>query len=576
MKHRGTSLIDLLISMAIVAVLFGGIYLVYFSLVTAITNIGVRTAAASAVQAEIETIRNLPYASVGTVNGIPPGIIPQSQTVSEGSYSFTLTTTMRNIDDPFDGSVTGTVPVDTAPADYKLVEIEATCPLCNNFTSVSVTTTVAPKNLESATQNGSLFVYALDANGNPVADATVQVTNALVAPSINLIDTTNASGVLQLVGVPTSTQGYQITVTKPGYSTDKTYPYGAPANPNPVKPHATVAAQTVTAITFSIDALSSFTVSASNNRCVPIGGESFSVQGTKLVGTNPDVLKFSTTSFTSATGSFAFPAIEWDTYALLPNDVARDIVGTIPLGPFIIDPSSTAGFRFVMQPAADPSLLVTAVNNASITLTKTGFSQTLTAGHAFVTQDDWSAGQYAAQSGGLNTGPPERITLLVNASGTYNTGTNEWLISNTFDLGGSSSTFYSVSWDPVSQPPGTTIGFQIAANNDNAMWNFIGPDGTPGTTFTNAPASLPASLAGNRYFRYKVFLNTADENVAPEINDVTVEFSANCVPPAQALFTNLPQGTYLVDATAENYAEATTAVSVGPGTQAVQIPLTRL
>ncbi len=84
----GTSLIDLIISMAIIAVLFGGIYLVYFSLITAIGNISVRTAASSALQAEIETIRNLPYASVGTVGGVPAGVIPQSQSVSFGQLSF--------------------------------------------------------------------------------------------------------------------------------------------------------------------------------------------------------------------------------------------------------------------------------------------------------------------------------------------------------------------------------------------------------------------------------------------------------------------------------------------------------
>lgn len=576
-RERGTSLIDLLISMAIIAVLFGGIYLVYFSLVTAIANIGVRTAAAAAIQGEIETIRNLPYASVGTAGGVPAGVIPQSQAVTVGQYTFTLMTTVRNIDDPFDGSVTGTVPIDTAPADYKLVEIQAACPLCTNFGSVSVTTTVAPKNLESATQNGSLFVYVLDANGDPVPEATVHAVNALVAPSIDLTDTTNASGVLQLVGVPTSTQGYAIIVTKPGYSTDQTYPYGAPANPNPVHPPATVAAQTVTGITFSIDKLSSLVVSASNDRCVPAAGIPFTAQGAKLIGTGPDVFKFSTSSQTSATGSAMFSSIEWDTYALSMNDAAKDLVGTIPLSPLVVNPSSTMDFRFVVQPAADPSLLVTTVTNASVTISNGGFSETLVAGHAFVSQDDWSGGVggggngYAMQSGGVQTSVQNEIELPLNASGTYDTGTNDWLVSNTFDLGGTSSTFYSISWDPAAQPPGTSATFQIAVNNDNTTWNFVGPDGTPGSTFTSAPAPLPASLAGNRYFRYKVFLNTADGSVTPEVNDVNVEFSADCVPPAQALFTGIPQGNYFVDVTATDHAEATATVAVGAGVQSVTL-----
>src|SRR6185295_15865661 len=126
----------------------------------------------------------------------------------------------------------------------------------------------------------------------------------------------NASGILQLVGVPTSTRGYQISVAKTGYSSDQTYTLGAAGNPNPVKPHATVAQQTVTSLSFSIDALSSLAVYSSDNRCAPIANESFDIQGTKLIGTGPDVLKFSTSSATGAGGSTTLQNIEWDTYTI--------------------------------------------------------------------------------------------------------------------------------------------------------------------------------------------------------------------------------------------------------------------
>ena len=303
--RRGTSLIDLIISMAIIAVLFGGVYLVYFSIVTAIANIGVRNAAATAISQEIETIRNLPYDSVGTVNGIPAGVIPQSQNLTVGQYTFVLQTTVRNIDDPFDGVLGGT-PNDTAPADYKLVEVQASCPTCaTNFIPAEITTTVAPKDLESATQNGSLFIDVDDANGIGVPEATVHVVNASVTPSIDLFDTTNASGVLQLVGVPTSTRGYQITVTKDGYSTDQTYPLGGAGNPNPTEINATIAQQTVTNATFSIDRESTITITTSDNRCQIIPGEPFTIAGTKIIGTAPTVLKFSTSSATGGGGTLA-------------------------------------------------------------------------------------------------------------------------------------------------------------------------------------------------------------------------------------------------------------------------------
>ncbi len=561
--RAGTSLIDLLISMAIIALLFGGIYLVYFSLITSLNNVGVRTAATSAIQSEIETIRNLPYADVGTVGGIPAGIIPQVQAVTSGNYNFILQTRVLNIADPLDHIL---------EADYKMVSVNATCPLCNSPVSVTVTTTVAPENLTAGTGNGSLFVYALDANGNPVGSANVQVMNASVTPSINLTDTTNASGVLQLIGAPTSTQGYQIIVSKPGYSTDQTYPPGGAGNPNPTDPNATIVAQTVTSATFSIDRLSSLTVNTSDNRCGPIGNEPFSFRGGKIIGTNPTVYKFATTSATSASGTAVFPGMEWDTYSFTLNDPLMDIAGTMPLLPLTINPSSTQNLQFILQPAADPSLLVTVtdaatgagIQNASVNITGGSVNKTLTTGHAFVTQSDWSNGQYAAQSGGVDVGTAGKITLLANASGTYATSTNDWLISNTFDLGGVSSTLYTISWNPTTQPPNTTLQFQVAANNDNVTWNFIGPDGTGNTYFT-VPAGLPAALSGNRYVRYKVFLNTMDGNATPELDSVTLEFNGVCVPPAQSLFTNLPQATYNIDVTAPNYMEATGTAAVGAG-----------
>ncbi len=572
--------------MAIVAVLFGGIYLVYFSIITAVANVSVRSAETAAVGNEIEMIRDLPYDSVGTVGGVPTGIIPQSQTVTMGSYNFILQTTIRNIDDPFDGTLGGN-PNDTAPADYKMVSITALCPLCDNPVSMTITTTVAPKNLESATQDGSLFIYALDANGIGVPGATVNVVNASVTPSIDLTDTTNASGVLELVGVPTSTQGYWISVTKPGYSTDQTYPVGGAGNPNPIKPNATVVAQTVTAITFAIDRTSSLAVSATDDRCNAVPNESFSIAGAKLIGTSPDVLKFSTTTTMGANGTTLMQNMEWDTYTLSLSDVSRDLMGTIPLDPVTVNPSSTQAFQFVLEPAADPSLLTTVtdaatgagITGASVTMSGSGFSETQTTGQATVSQTDWSGGQYASQSGGMDTSVPGVLQLLVNASGTFPTSVTEWLISNTIDLGGSSSTIPWMSWTPVSQPSQTgagSIAFQVAANNDDATWNFVGPDGTSGTYFTTTPSTLPVSLSGNRYLRYKVFMSTQDQNYTPALTGVTFGFSANCVPPAQTLFTSLPQGTYTVSVSAANYNQNSTTVSVGPGFQSSTVPLIHL
>ncbi len=588
-SRRGTSFIDLIVAMGIIAVLFGAIISVYFAILSSVNNIEVRSAAAALLNQQIETIRNLPYNSVGTVGGVPVGIIPQQQTLALGNFSFVIQADVRNIDDPFDGTLTGGggVATDTAPNDYKLLTLTVSCPWCVNFVPLSVAANVAPKNLESAGQNGSLFVGVLDASGHGVPLASVQVTNTSVTPSINLADTTNGSGTLQLIGVPTSTQSYHIVVTKGEYSSDQTYKPGDSLNPNPSKPDATVALQEVTSVTFLIDKTSHLNISSQNNFCVSVPNAHFAAQGLKTIGSNPTVYKFSTSSVTDASGVFSYTNLEWDTYALSLNDSSYDLAGTIPLSPLIVNPSSTVGFKFVVQPAAHPALLVTVTDaatgagilGASVNISKDGFSRTQKAGYIVTTQSDWSGGGYSSQDGGIDTySSPGSLELAKNASGTYDTGITHWLISTTIDLGSSSSVVYSLSWNPVSQLPETgpqSVKFQIAANNDGATWNFIGPNGTGGSYYTST-STLGGFFDGYRYLRYRVFMSTESETASPSVQDVSLEFHTSCVPSAQTLFTSLPQGTYSVVVNASGYVEATSSVSVGSGFGQAAFPMVHL
>jgi len=72
-------------------------------------------------------------------------------------------------------------------------------------------------------------------------------------------------------------------------------------------------------------------------------------------------------------------------------------------------------------------------------------------------------------------------------------------------------------------PSGTTLKFQIASNNDNSTWNYVGPDGTSSTYYTTGSA-VPLSATSGRYFRYQATLSTTSANT-PVINDVTLTYS---------------------------------------------------
>jgi hypothetical protein len=578
---KGSSLIDVVISIGIIVILFGGIFLVYVSIINSINSVELRSSAAAVLNQQVEAIRNLPYDNVGTVGGIPTGVIPQAKTVSFGDYVFTLNTVVRNIDDAYDGLLGG-LPNDTAPADYKLVEITATCPACQRFTPMALTITVSPKNLESAGLNGSLFINVRDSNGVGVPAATVHVINSNVTPSVDLTDTTNNNGTLQLVGVPTSTQSYQVYISKAGYSSDQTYPLGGPGNPNPRIPYATVGQQNLTQLTLLSDKTSQLTVLTSDDVCTPAPNEPFSIQGTWLIG-DPNVLYFSTSTQTSSLGQKVFPALRWDTYALTLNDASKNIVGTIPFVPLVLNPGTTSTIHFILQSSANPSLLVNVkdgagngVQDALVHLMTGGASTTLTTGHHFLTHTNWSSGQYSSKSGSMDPDSvPGSLDLLLNASSSYPTST-EWLISNTLDSGSASSTYYQVQWTPTTQPVQTgenSVELQIAANNDNATWNFMGPDGTASTYFTSGGNSLGNNFNNNRYIRYKVYLVTQDENFTPRVNDVSIEFNGSCVPPSQVLFTNVLTGSYTLDVTAAGHTETTSSLSVVSGWQQTTIQM---
>ncbi|HPN64206.1 MAG TPA: hypothetical protein PLB12_05885 [Candidatus Goldiibacteriota bacterium] len=129
----------------------------------------------------------------------------------------------------------------------------------------------------------------------------------------------------------------------------------------------------------------------------------------------------------------------------------------------------------------------------------------------------------------------DSFSTLYAASGEY--------LSPPFDTK-SSSTFTKISWMPLTQPAlagNDSIRFQIAANNDNQTWNFMGPDGTAGTWFTDAAGTaLPGEFGNKRYIRYKIVFNTEDVTVSPAVDKVEIEYNARPGSTNDISLTNYP------------------------------------
>jgi hypothetical protein len=419
-----------------------------------------------------------------------------------------------------------------------------------------MTTTISAKGLESASANGSLFINVFDANGVPVPTANVHVVNTKLNPTITIDDATNNSGVLQLVDIPPSVNGYQITVTKTGYSTDETYDLDLPGNPNSLKPHATVATQQVTSISFFIDRVGTLNVTAKDSQCKPLVGLGFSLAGTKLIGTSPDVLKYPATNFTTdGLGKRTISNLEWDSYSI-GSVGPLEFTGTVPFMPFVLNPGATVDTSLLFEQKIAKSLLVNVVDDtnqpvdqASVQLVKSGtYDNTLYTARRTIGQTDWgTSSTYSSQSGGVNYDNPT-TELNVQTPGTGATST-EWVISNTFDMGTSNVTLYRLQFTAQLQPAHSSpdaLRIQIAGNNDDATWNFVGPDGTENTYFAASDVTLPVVLDGKRYLRYKLYFYLDGTTTVSSFKDISIDFNSVCVPTGQALFNNLGPGTYVM------------------------------
>lgn len=568
--NSGFTLIEILIAIGLFLIIAFGIYFTYANLIQVIGRVRTHTLATSILNKEIEIIRNLPFDSVGLIGGSPPGVIAPSKDITYEGQQFTIDAFVRNIDDPFDGKL-GQNPNDTAPADYRLVEIKVDCSTCFQFVPVWFTTWVAPQNLESSTQNGSLFINVFDANGKPVSNANVLVRNTSTTPSITINDTTNNSGTLQLVDIPTSTDAYQITITKQNYSSAQTYSPGVPSNPNPIQPHATVASQAITAISFGIDRVGVISAQTQDYLCQAIPSVSFNQIGTKLIGANPNVPAYSSSFTTDSSGSSLIGNLGWDTYSFTNTSASYDLAGSIPLVPLTINPGNILSLTFVMEPQASNSLLVTVVNasgtpigDAAVNIAKTGFNDSKLTGQRPFFETDWSLdGSYDSQDGNLDVSETGTVKLQ-RSNGSYPTSTESYLISNSIDVGTSTTAWHAISWGPASQPTNTSLKFQLASNNDDSTWNYVGPDNTAGTYYTS-PGSIGTMHNGNRYLRYKAYLNTTDDTATPNFDDITLNFSSGCIPTGQAFWSAFPTGTYTVTAAKTGYITATSSVIVGSG-----------
>ena len=580
-SKKGFTLIETLVGMAIFVLFAVGIYSGIQFVFKVVYQSRLRILETAILNEQVEIIRNLSFFDVGIIEGSPAGILERNVTTTRNNIDFLITRTIRNIDDEYDGTIGGS-PNDLAPADYKLVEIEIICTgTCVQRRSLSAVTHIAPKLLEGDPTHGALFIEVFDANAEPVQGASIHIVSTSTDPTLDMVDTTDNDGMLRLVDLGAGMDAYQITVSKSGYTTEGTITPTA-ANPQPTKQPASVQAQDVSEISFSIDEVSTINLSTINQYCSAIGGVGLDILGTHLIGNEPDVLLIDNSITTDGSGNYSWSNLHWDSYGLRVG--GYDLLGSIPGLPINLLPGVSQDVELVLGANSGDSMVVYvqdsitggSLSDALVRVYSDGYDQTKNTGVGFVRQTDWSDGsgqfefgddtKYWSDDGKIEINDPDGDIKLAQVGQTY--VSSGQLESSIFDLG-TAVNFVNINWEPLAQPVETgesPVNWQIATSNTTTpvTWDYFGPDGTVETYYTPENLSISSVHSGDQYLRYKVYLITDSSTSTPIVSDVTFSYTTSCTPPGQAYFGSLTTDTeYTVEVTRVGYQNYSGSVTAG-------------
>ncbi|OGY16556.1 MAG: hypothetical protein A2785_03115 [Candidatus Chisholmbacteria bacterium RIFCSPHIGHO2_01_FULL_49_18] len=361
-SQRGQSLIEAILGLVILLILFHAFASLIIAAYDLLGNSRTRITARHLGNERIEEIRNLPYADVGVAGGIPPGSLPQLQSTNRNGLDYTVRTAVVFIDDAFDNQA----PNDPFPADYKRVRVDVSW--TGRFVAGESVTMITDVASPTQVGGGTLSILVVDAFVLPVPQADVHIINTQVAPQIDLNLKTDDNGLIVLPGSPPCNLCYEISVTKEGFTSDKTY--SAAEVPVPDKPHANVAEGDLTELSFSIDKPTEVNVSSTRDRdsfYATLGNQSFQLTGGKVIGSDGGglpVYKYDELLTTDASGSLLLSDMEWGSYQLTLAGGSRDLAGTNPLRPIALLPDASLDLLFASASHAANSLLL-AVTDAS-------------------------------------------------------------------------------------------------------------------------------------------------------------------------------------------------------------------
>ncbi len=364
---KAFTLVETLLSIGLVLIVIVGLFTAFQSGIQILTENKARATAVSLANEKMEFIRNLSYDNIGTIGGIPVGLLPQTEEATLNGIKFTLKTFIQYIDDPADGS--GSQDENGVTADYKKVRIKAIWQSKKGERSIVLISNFSPSGIETITGGGTLIINVLNVSSNPVPQAEVKIENNNTSPPISLTTLTNSQGKVIFPGSPAA-DSYKITVTKTNYSTAKTYDV-TPTNPSPAPGHLTILEGQTTEATFFIDLLGSKTINTfqySEELPYPtLSNLTFNMRGEKTIGKDADgksIYKYNQNLTTNSEGYLEVSNLEWDAYTItISLTTGFDIMESCPSQSVSLSPGGSISTNLTLISHTANTFLVLVKDN---------------------------------------------------------------------------------------------------------------------------------------------------------------------------------------------------------------------
>jgi len=258
----GISLIEVVVVSALILIIFGGLFASFDFSLKLIAESRAKLSAISLANDRMEYFRSLPYNSVGTVLGIPPGIIPQNSTTTLNGIQFIERVLVEYVDDEADGLLTATTTDSNGiSSDYKRIKLEYKWSFANQVGEIFMVSNIVPPSIETNIGGGTVRVNIFGPDSLPLSGASVRLYNTTPGIAIDVTKYSDVSGVVLFSGALAGSL-YEVSVT--GNIAGKQYSTTGTVQPNvvdqPASPPFSVVESGISTVNYQIGALSDLDV----------------------------------------------------------------------------------------------------------------------------------------------------------------------------------------------------------------------------------------------------------------------------------------------------------------------------